>query len=193
MHSSNDLVIGYADQAIIEASECVTVNNKEIMKQATILLRLIKLLDTYGGSQSNYGDLVEGIARKLETHLDIWTLYLRKDEEELAASSLELGKAMDDREILQVKRNVGEIGDEEYRLKLAALDWSVEHLKVKKSQMESSVKAMSTLHNQLEPEYVEEINLFAQSDYQNIRGLDLGIGLTEMIIKDFTKLADIVN
>jgi len=193
MHSSNDLVIGYADQAIIEASECVTVNNKEIMKQATILLRLIKLLDTYGGSQSNYGDLVEGIARKLETHLDIWKLYLRKDEEELAASSLELGKVMDDREILQVKRNVGEIGDEEYRLKLAALDWSVEHLKVKKSQMESSVKAMSTLHNQLEPEYVEEINLFAQSDYQNIRGLDLGIGLTEMIIKDFTKLADIVN
>jgi hypothetical protein len=193
MHSSNDLVSGYADQAIIEASECVTANNKEIMKQATILLRLIKLLDTYGGSQSNYGDLVEGIARKLETHLDIWKLYLRKDEEELAASSLELGKAMDDREILQVKRNVGEIGDEEYRLKMAALDWSVEHLKVKKSQIESSVKAMSTLHNQLEPEYVEEINLFAQSDYQNIRGLDLGIGLTEMIIKDFTKLADIVN
>ena len=193
MHSSNDLVSGYADQAIIEASECVTANNKEIMKQATILLRLIKLLDTYGGSQSNYGDLVEGIARKLETHLDIWKLYLRKDEEELAASSLELGKAMDDREILQVKRNVGEIGDEEYRLKMAALDWSIEHLKVKKSQMESSVKAMSTLHNQLEHEYVEEINLFAQSDYQNIRGLDLGIGLTEMIIKDFTKLADIVN
>ena len=193
MHSSNDLVIGYADQAIIEASECVTVNNKEIMKQATILLRLIKLLDTYGGSQSNYGDLVEGIARKLETHLDIWTLYLRKDEEELAASSLELGKVMDDREILQVKRNVGEIGDEEYRLKMAALDWSVEHLKVKKHQMENSVKAMSTLHNQLEPEYVEEIIQVTQSNYQDIRGLELGTELTEMIIKNITRLAETVK
>ena len=193
MHSSNDLVSGYADQTIIEASECVTANNKEIMKQASILIRLIKLLDTYGGSSNHYGDLVGRIAGKLDTCLDIWTLYLRNDEAELSASSLELERAMDDREVLQIKRNVGEIGDEEYRLKMAALDWSVEHLKEKKSRMESSVKAMSTLHNQLDSEYVGEINRFAQSNYQNIRGLDLGAELTEMIIKNFTRLAQIVK
>ena len=193
MHSSNDLVSGYADQTIMDASECVTANNKEIMKQASILLRLIKLLDTYGGSQNSYGDLVEGIAGKLETHLDIWALYLRKDEAELAASRLELDKAMDDREVLEIKRNVGETGDEEHRLKMAALDWSIEHLKVKKHRMESSVKAMSTLHNQLEPAYVEEINQIARSNYQNIRGLDLGAELTEKIINNITRLAEIVK
>ena len=193
MHSSNDLVSGYADQTIMDASECVTANNKEIMKQASILLRLIKLLDSYDGSQNSYGDLVDKIARKLETHLDIWALYLRKDEAELAASSLELSKAMDDREVLEIKRNVGETGDEEYRLKIAALDWSIEHLKVKKRRMENSVKAMSTLHNQLEPAYVEEINQIAMSNYQNIRGLDLGTELTEKIIKNITRLAEIVK
>ena len=193
MHSSNDLVSEYADQTIMDASECVTANNKEIMKQTSILLRLIKLLDSYGGSQNSYGDLVDRIARKLETHLDIWTLYLRKDEEELTASSLELDKAMDAREVLEIKRNVGETGDEEYRLKMAALDWSIEHLKVKKRQMENSVKAMSTLHNQLEPAFVEEINQISRSNYQNIRGLDLGTDLTETIIKSITRLAEIVK
>ena len=193
MHSSNDLVSGYVDQTIMDASECVTANNKEIMKQASILLRLIKLLDSYDGSQNSYGALVDRIARKLETHLDIWDLYLRKDEADLAASSLELSKAMDDREVLEIKRNVGETGDEEYRLKIAALDWSIEHLKEKKHRMENSVKAMSTLHNQLEPAYVEEINQIAMSNYQNIRGLDLGTELTEKIIKNITRLAEIVK
>ena len=190
MHSSNDLVSGYADQTIMDASECVTANNKEIMKQTTILLRLIKLLDTYGKPRNTYDSLVGRIARKLDTCIDIWTLYLRKDQEELAASSLELEKAMDDREVLEIKRNVGEIGDEEYRLKIAALDWSVEHLKVKKRQMEGSVMAMSTLHDQLEPEYVEEIRQVTQSNYQNIRGLELGTELSEMIIRNITRISE---
>ena len=42
MHSSSDLVSEYADQTIIEAPEGVTANNREIMKQATILIKLIK-------------------------------------------------------------------------------------------------------------------------------------------------------
>ena len=189
MHSANVLESEYREPVVM-ASEAVIVNNDEVMRQATVLIRLMKLLDSGGGSGGSYGDLVERIARKLENHLGIWELYLRKDEEELASSSVELDRAMDDREVLLLRRNVGDMGDEEYGLKKAAVDWSIENHRKRKSQMERSVSAMRGLLGKLEPEYVEDIRRFAQDDYQKIRELGLGSELSEMIIGDFSKISE---
>ena len=189
MHSSSDLVSEYAAQTIIEAPEGVTANNREIMKQATILIKLIKYLDNDRRPRA-YDDLVERITRKLEIHLDIWGLYLKRDEEELAASSLELERALESKALLRIRSEVGDVGDEEYRLKMASAEWSIENLEGKKSRLEGGVRAMGSLRGQLESEVMDEVYEVSRNDFEKIKRLELGSELTETIIKSVSKIAD---
>ena len=53
---------GYSDQNLVEASMPVKANNMEITRQATILLRLIKLLDSPDGHQDTYDELAGRVA-----------------------------------------------------------------------------------------------------------------------------------
>jgi hypothetical protein len=193
MQYSETYTSEFTNPIILESSTCVAANNKEIMRQATILIKLIKILQTYGKPQSRYDKLVERIARKLQNHLDIWGLYRRKDKEELIASSLELEKILEDREILMIRKKVGDIYDEEYSLKIAAANWSIENLKIKKNQLENSIKDMSRLHSQLKSEDIEDINWIVQNNYQTIRDLGLGTEISEMIVKNMTTIAETIN
>jgi len=189
MHSSNDLVGVYADQAIVEASEGVEANNGEIMRQATILINLIKFLGKNGRSRA-YDELVERIARKLEIHLDLWGLYLRRDEEELAASSLELERALESKALLLIRKKMGDVGDEEYGLKMASADWSIENLEGKKSRLEGSVRAMGSLRGQLESEVMDDVYRVSENDFEKIRILGLESELSELIIKSLSRISE---
>ena len=185
---SSDLVSAYTDQALVKASTPVQANNKEIMKQSTILLRLINLLDK-DEPQDSVDELIERVTKRLETSLGIWELYLKRDKEELSTSSKELEKALESREVLRVRKEVGDISDEEYELKIAVAEWGIENYQTKTRELEKGVAAMSNLRDQLEPKYIEEINRMAQNGYQKIRDMKLRPELTEMIIRNLNQLA----
>ena len=192
MYSDNILESDYSEQ-IIEASDCVKSNNKEVMKQGIILIRLLKLIDSDAGLQDSYGELVDRIAQKLDTHMGIWELYLRKDKEELVSSSLELEKALDSKEMLQVRKEVGDIGDEEYRLKMAVADWGTKNFREKTRELETSVKVMSSLGDRFESEFIDEIRRLAQDDYQKIRDIGLKPETSETVIRSLCKISEILN
>ena len=188
MHSS-DLVSGYADQAMVEASKPVQANNEEIMRQSAILLRLIKLLDQ-DGHQESVDELVERVAKRLETSLGIYELYLEKDRAELEAFSAELEKAKETKDVLRVRKEVGDIWDEEYRLKMAVADWGIENYKEKARVLEGSVASMSNLRDQFDSGVVEDIRAFASDDYAKIRDLGLSSELSDAIIRSLGKIAE---
>ena len=188
MHSANVLESGIAEQ-FVDASLAVVANNDELMRQATILVRLIKLMDGSEGHQ-DMDELVGRVARSLETHLGIYELYLRKDREALASSSLELEKALETREMLTVRREVGDIRDQEYSLKMAVADWGIDNYRAKTRELKSSVAAMSNLRDRFESEFIDDLGRLAVDDYRKIRGLGVGSELSEMIIGSFRKISE---
>ena len=188
MHSANVLESGIAEQ-FADASVAVVANNDELMRQATILVRLIKLMDGSEGRR-DMGELLGRVARSLETHLGIYELYLRKDREALAASSLELEKALETREMLGVRREVGDVSDEEYGLKMAVADWGIGNYRSRVRELEGSVAAMSGLRDRFGSEFIEDVRGLAVDDFRKIRGLGLGSELSEMVIGSFSKIMD---
>ena len=188
MHSGNVLESGIGGQ-VVDASVAVVANNDELVRQATILVRLIDVMDGSGGRQ-DMGGLMVRVARSLETHLGIYELYLRKDREALAASSLELERALETREMLGVRREVGDISDEEVGLKMAVADWGIENYRAKTRELEGSVAAMSGLGDRFESEFIAEVRGLAVDDYRRVRDLGLGSELSEMIIGSFRKISE---
>ena len=188
MHSANVLESGIAEQ-VVGASEAVVANNEELMRQATILVRLINVMGDADGHQ-DMGELLGRVARSLETHLGIYELYLRKDREALASSRVELEKALETREMLTVRREVGDIRDEEYGLKMAVADWGIENYRSKTRELEGSVAAMSGLRARFGSEFIEDVRGLAVDDYRGVRGLGLGSELSEMVIGSFSKIMD---
>ena len=192
MISDNILESDYSEQ-FGEASDCVSSNNKEVMKQGIILIRLLKYIDSDGGFQDSYGELVDRITQKLDTHMGIWELYLRKDKEELISTSLELEKALESKEMLRVRKEVGDIGDEEYRLKMAVADWGAENYRKKTHDLETSVKIMSSLGDRFESEFIDEIHRLAHDDYQKIRDIGLNPETSKTVIRTLSKISEILN
>ena len=188
MHSANVLESGIAEQ-VVGASEAVVANNEELMRQATILVRLINVMGDADGHQ-DMGELLGRVARSLETHLGIYELYLRKDREALASSRVELEKALETREMLTVRREVGDIRDEEYGLKMAVADWGIENYRSKTRELEGSVAAMSGLGARFGSEFVEGVRGLAVDDYRRVRDLGLGSELSEMVIGSFSRILD---
>ena len=188
MHSGNVLESGIGGQ-VVDASVAVVANNDELVRQATILVRLIDVMDGSGGRQDVDGLMVR-VARSLETHLGIYELYLRKDREALAASSLELERALETREMLGVRREVGDISDEEFGLKMAVADWGIENYRAKTRVLEGSVAALSGLGERFESEFIDEVRGLAVDDYRRVRDLGLGSELSEMIIGSFRKISE---
>ena len=188
MHSGNVLESGLGGQ-VVDASVAVVANNDELVRQATILVRLIDVMDGSGGRQDVDGLMVR-VARSLETHLGIYELYLRKDREALASCSLELERALETREMLGVRREVGDISDEEFGLKMAVADWGIENYRAKTQALERSVTAMSGLGDRFESEFLEDVRGLAVDDYRRVRDLGLGSELSEMIIGSFRKISE---
>jgi hypothetical protein len=97
MQSSYAYTVESTHPYSLEVSECITDHNLVITQPAFLLINLISILLEEGVPEKSYSRAVERIARRLEKHLDLWDLYLMKEEEEYKELSLELEATVDER------------------------------------------------------------------------------------------------
>jgi hypothetical protein len=188
MHSSS--LVGEFTTEIFAVPEWVEANNSEIMRQAAILLRLVKTMDGDARAREAYDELLGRVAGRLSNCLGIFELYMRNDEADLRASCVEFEKAVSDREVLRVRKQVGDIGDEEFGLKMAVAEWSIGSFGARKKELEGGVRAMSGLREQFDAMFVDEISRIAEGDYRKIRELRLPNNLADVVIGCLGRLVD---
>lgn len=177
----------------LQVPEGISSNSKELARLATLLIRLICILQEEGVPKKSFDKTALRVARKLDKELEIWDLYRMRDEEEYEALSKELSNAIDYRKMLHIKRKLGNIGDEELSLKLSVADWSIEDLKLKKLRIEHSVNALNNLRSLFAYEDIEELYTVSKNNYEILKELSLGSEITEFFINVLNNLSKAVT
>ncbi len=193
MQSSIIHVSNNTNPIVEKAFDCIAGNNKEIMNNATILIRLIKIIRVDRTPPMYYNKIAQKIGKKLQNYLELWNLYDRNMKEEMLTFNEELESVLKDREMLIVRKKIGDICEKEYRLKLSAANWETENLKMKKLQLENRMSQMDSLGGQMEPEDTDEIRRYVHDDFKTIRELELDNELSDMLLNNIKTIAKIIS
>ena len=129
----------------------------------------------------------------MENNLELWNVYNRKLNWETMNYDEELESVLNDREILMVRRKIGDIGDEEFNLKINAVNWDIEALSIKKHKLEKSISLLNSLGSQIENEDIDDFKKYAKNNYIVLKELELSIDIYEMFIDNFTSITDIIT
>jgi len=177
----------------IEVPEIITKISREITRNATLLIRLIKLLHEDGASISDSDYKIKRITKKLQNQLELLNTHQKTEQEEYTSLSNELNNAIIERDALHIKRKIDEICEGEYSLKLSVANWSVEDLRVKMDDLENSLQAMETLKGLPVLKDIEDLYQISKNNYQSLNGLELEPYTLEILINTLSKILETIT
>ena len=177
----------------IEIPEIITKISREITRNATLLIRLIKLLHEDGASISDSDYKIKRITKKLQNQLELFNTHQKTEQEEYTSLSNELNNAIIERDALHIKRKIDEICEGEYSLKLSVANWSVEDLRVKMDDLENSLQAMETLKGLPVLKDIEDLYQISKNNYQSLNGLELEPYTLEILINTLSKILETIT
>ena len=192
MQSSSIHVSTNTNPIVEKAFDCIAGNTKEIMKYATILIRLIKIMRADRTPSVYYNKIAKKTGKKLQKDLELWNLYNRDNKEEMLTYFDELESVLKDREILIVRKKIGDICEKEYEVKLSAVNWDAENLNNKIVHLEKIMSELNCLGGQIESEDADEIRWHVHDDFKTMRELDLDNDVSDMLIDNIKTIAQII-
>ena len=182
-----------AQLGTLELPNCVSGNNDEIKKQATVLIRLVKLLMSDGISPEAFSVIAVKYGRKLQGCLDLLAIYQRIASEESELYRAELESVMEGNSALSVRHAIGDVGEEEYKLKKAMYTWDIENLNKKNQLFEGSLNQLRGLSDQLDVKNLEELRLLTDDDCRMIRELELDSRVSDLLRGGFSALIGLIE
>ena len=177
----------------IEVPEIITKISREITRNATLLIRLVKLLQEDGVPISDSDYNINRLTKKLQNQFALLDTYQRTDQMEYDALSSELDNAIIERDALHIKRRINEICEMEYSLKLSMANWGIEDLRVKKDDLENSLKAMENLKGFLVLGDIEDLYQISKNNFQSVNCLELEPYTKERLINTLSKILDAIT
>ena len=177
----------------LEVPEIITKISREITRNATLLIRLIKLLHEDGASISDLDYKIKRITKRLQNQLELLETHLKTEQEEYDALRTEFDNAIIERDALHIKRKIDGICEGEYSLKLSVANWSIEDLRAKKDDLENSLKAMENLKGLPVLGDIEELYQISKNNYQALNRLELEPCTLEILIHTLSKILETVT
>ena len=190
----NDYMVESIYPYSIDTPEIITKTNRELTRNATLLIRTIQLLRNDGSLITNMNHNFERLTKTILNNLLLFKTRLKINREEYEVIKAELKNAELDREALHVQRRIGEIVDAEYSLKLSVADWTVSDLAIHRDDLKKSIKAMDELKdNILSFKDVNELYQISKNNYKAINYLELLPHTKEKLIYTLSKLLEIIT
>jgi hypothetical protein len=177
----------------IDIPVAITKISREFTRNSTLLLKLIKLLQKEGAQIDDPDNKIIRITKKLQNLLLLSDTYQKTYQEEYNTLSAELDKAILERDELQIRRRIDEIFEEEYYLKLPVADWTVEDLRVKKTDQEKSLKALENLKGLTVFKDVDDLYQISKNNYHSLNVLELEPSTLEILINTLSKILETVT
>ncbi len=149
---------------------------KEIMdnlaKNITLKVRLVRLLRDNSVKEETFRKLFDSYVDQgrlwVSRRDDIITRF-RADMERMEN---EFVVARKDFELLEIRKNIGDAGDEEYSVKAPAYKWDIEHLDTEINNCKGGIQYMVNLKSLVPGEEVAELETLGQADYADLDNIE---------------------
>ena len=164
-------------------------NNTEIEKNATMLIRLLGLLEAGTLSPAVFNNIAKKYSSKLQGSLGLWKQYYNIQEREADIYGTELNTAIEQNATLTARQRIGDITTEEYDLKQAMIQWDIENNKDKAKYSKENLDKLNKLHDTLDNETRESIKQIVTTPIEH----EMESELYATIIEAFTQLNQMIN
>lgn len=172
----------------IELPDIVTRMSREITRNATVLVKMITLLQRDNIPTTNHNYTINRIATKLLNQFTLWETHWKVDQEEYHNITEELHNAKHQREELLTKKLLGDISDEECSLRLSVADWSIQDLSEKKASLENNLKAYKNLKGLPLLVDIDKLYKMSKNDFETLECLELEYETLKLLKKTLYKL-----
>ena len=177
----------------IEIPEIITRISREITRNSTLLIKLIKLIQEDGVSVSDLDYRINRIISKILNQLTLLETYYKAEQEEYDAINAELEDALVERDALHVKSRIKEINDEEFSIKLSVANWTVEDLTSRRKVLENILKAMDDLKGLMLVSDIDVLYRISKNDYQTLNNLKIELYTRERLIYVLSNILEIIT
>ena len=177
----------------IEIPEIITRISREITRNSTLLIKLIKLIQEDGVSVSDLDYRINRIISKILNQLTLLETYYKAEQEEYDAINAELEDALVERDALHVKSRIKEINDEEYSIKLSVANWTVEDLTSRRKVLENILKAMDDLKGLMLVSDIDVLYRISKNDFQTLNNLKIELYTRERLIYVLSNILEIIT
>ena len=149
---------------------------KEIMdnlaKNITLKVRLVRLLRDNSVKEETF--------RKLfDSYVDQGRLWVSRRDDIITRFKADLERmenefvvARKDFELLEIRKNIGDAGDNEYGVKAPAYKWDIEHLDTEINSCKGGIQYMVNLKSLVPGEEVAELESLGQADYSDLDNIE---------------------
>jgi len=173
--------------------ESILINNNEIKKLATIIVKLTKLLLEEKMSLEEFNKISPKYDNKLQSSLELRGLYNKKIQEESMINIKELENVLEKKELISVRKQIGDIQDEEYDLKMAAVNWDINKINKKIEYLKKGLNLLQTLSHHIEAEDSNYINQLAQDNYKAIKNTKLDADSKKRVMSNIKAISLIIS
>jgi hypothetical protein len=162
----NEVIIDFAPDPL----------TKEVMenlaKNITLKIRLTKLLRENAVKEETFKKLFDSYVDQGRLWISRRDDIIRRLKSDNERMEQELVSARKDFELLEIRKNIGDAGDDEYGIKAPAYKWDIEHLDSEIKTCTGGLQYMINLRALVPEEEVTSLEKLAQTDYSEVENIE---------------------
>jgi hypothetical protein len=168
---------------------------KEIMdnlaKNITLKVRLVRLLRDNAVKEETFRKLFDSYVDQGRLLVSRRDDIIRRFKADLERMENEVVSARKDFELLEIRRNIGDAGDDEYGVKAPAYKWDIENLDTEINSCKGGIQYMANLKSLVPGEEIAELENLGQTDYSDLDNIKEVTSDTIVVMKE--TLAEALN
>jgi len=145
---------------------------KEVMenlaKNITLKIRLVRLLRDGQVKEETFKKLFDSYVEQGRIWVSRRDDSVRRFKADIERMEDALVTARKDFELLEIRRNIGDADDEEYKVKAPAYNWDIEHLEEEIKNRKGGILYVGNLRKLVPEEEIVELEKMADTDYAEL-------------------------
>ncbi len=145
---------------------------KEVMenlaKNITLKIRLVRLLRDGQVKEETFKKLFDSYVEQGRIWVSRRDDSVRRFKADIERMEEALVTARKDFELLEIRRNIGDADDQEYKVKAPAYKWDIEHLEVEIKNRKGGILYVANLRKLVPEEEIVELEKLADTDYAEL-------------------------
>jgi hypothetical protein len=145
---------------------------KEVMenlgKNITLKIRLVRLLRDGQVKEETFKKLFDSYVEQGRIWVSRRDDSVRRFKADIERMDEALVTARKDFELLEIRRNIGDADDEEYKVKAPAYKWDIEHLEEEIKNRKGGILYVANLRKLVPEEEIVELEKMADTDYAEL-------------------------
>ena len=145
---------------------------KEVMenlaKNITLKIRIVRLLRENQVKEETFKKLFDSYVEQGRLWVSRRDEIIRRYKADIDRMEQELATTRKDFELLEIRKNIGDAGEDEYNVKAPAYKWDIESLDKEIKNAKAGIQYVLNLRSLIPESEVEELIAMAESDYSEL-------------------------